>query len=69
MTVRVRKIEGCDEKGDTVNAYIIPNGYCCVLVPQDQAEQLADWQDCRGVRLSPVSDDGRVATLDIEGPA
>lgn len=69
MTIEIRKIEGTDESGGTVTAYVIPDGYCCVLVPQDQAAELAEWQDCRGVRLSPVSDDGRVATLDIEGPA
>jgi hypothetical protein len=65
----VRTIEITEPTGETVAAYVIPDGYCCVLVPEDQAAECEDWRDCTGIRMAPASDDGRVALLELEGPA
>jgi hypothetical protein len=65
-TELVRPIEAT-ESGETVRAYVIPDGFVCVLIPEQQAEQLEDWKDCTAVRMALASDDGTVAFLEIEG--
>lgn len=62
----VRKIEGTDESGEAVTAYVIPEGFVAVLVSEEQAEQLAEWRECTAVRM-PRADEGHVAFLEIEG--
>lgn len=62
----VRKIKATHVTGETVEAYVIPDGYVCVLVPTKQADALADWCECTAVRM-PRADEGHVAFLEIEG--
>jgi hypothetical protein len=64
--IMVRPIEATMESGEAVTAYVIPNGYVAVLIPEEQAEHLADWQDCTAVRM-PRVDEGHVAFLELEG--
>lgn len=61
----VRKVEGTDEQGQPVVAYVIPDGYCCCLISEEDAEALADWRECAAVRIEPVSEDGRVAAFEV----
>lgn len=63
--MNVRKIEATNDAGETVTAYVIPDGYVCVLVSQEDAEANEDWRECAAVRIAPVTDAGRVAAFEI----
>jgi hypothetical protein len=65
VTVEIRKIEATNEAGETVQAYVIPDGYVACLVSAQDAERLREWQECAAVRIGPASEDGRVSAFEI----